>query len=139
MTQKITCPNRYCNYHNQESNQIIRHGKDRHGNQRWLCKHCQRTFISMPSTPLKSWQRKKAQKGLKSQRGQPEIYDELKTKQTLTLTPTSVKGLDKIAELLGISRSELVERIGRGIIPLAAMPSHSQPIENGELVGDENS
>ncbi|MBD2255194.1 hypothetical protein H6G14_28655 [Nostoc parmelioides FACHB-3921] len=91
----------------------------------------------MPPTPQKPWQRKKAQKGLKSKRGQPEIYDELKTKQTLTLTPTAVKGLDKIAELLGISRSELVERIGRGIIPLAPMQSHSQPIQNGELVGNE--
>ncbi|MFL9458023.1 hypothetical protein AB0756_39915 [Tolypothrix campylonemoides VB511288_2] len=118
MTQKITCPNPDCNYHFQESSQIIRHGKDRHGNQRWLCKHCNRTFVHIPDVPPPSWQRKKARKGLKSKRGQPEIYDEVKTKQTLSLTPTAVQGLDKIAESLDISRSELVERIGRGIISL---------------------
>ncbi|MBE9233758.1 ribbon-helix-helix protein, CopG family [Cuspidothrix issatschenkoi LEGE 03284] len=47
------------------------------------------------------------------------MYDEVKAKQTLSLTPTAVKGLDKLAESLGISRSEVVEQIGRGIIPLA--------------------
>lgn len=126
MTLKITCLNPYCNYHNQESSQIIRYGKDRHGRQRWLCKHCNRTFIFVPPAPLQPWQRKKARKGLKSERGQPESYDEVKTKQTLSLTPTAVQGLDKIAESLDISRSELVERIGRGIIPLVVAQSPFQ-------------
>jgi hypothetical protein len=34
------------------------------------------------------------------------------------LTPTSINGLDTLATSLGMSRSELVERIGRGIIPI---------------------
>jgi hypothetical protein len=119
VTEKIICPNPRCDHYNHESNQIIRHGKDRHGSQRWLCKHCGRTFISIPPALLQSWQRKKARKGIKSKRGQGEMYDEVKAKQTLSLTPTAVKGLDKLAESLGISRSEVVEQIGRGIIPLA--------------------
>jgi hypothetical protein len=32
---------------------------------------------------------------------------------TLSLTPTAVDGLDELAKLLNVSRSELVERIGR--------------------------
>lgn len=63
LTQKITGLKPDYNYQNHESNQIIRHG-----NQRWLCKHCNRTFIFIPPTPLEPWQRKKAQKGVKSKR-----------------------------------------------------------------------
>jgi hypothetical protein len=36
----------------------------------------------------------------------------------MTLTPTSAANLDAIAQQLDISRSELVEQIGRGIIGL---------------------
>lgn len=58
-------------------------------------------------------QRKRAKKGLKSMRGQPELYDEKKERCTLSLTPTAVRLLDQHAELVELSRSELVERIGR--------------------------
>lgn len=59
-----------------------------------------------------------SKKGHKNTKGQPEMWDELKGRYTLTVTPTGIKGIDAIAEKLGVSRSELVERIGRGIIPL---------------------
>lgn len=59
-----------------------------------------------------------SRKGQKNLRGQPEIWGELKKPVTMTLTPTSVSGLDTIAHGLGISRSELVERVGRGVIPI---------------------
>ena len=59
-----------------------------------------------------------SRKGYKNQRGEPELYDELKKRITLAITPTGVEGLDAIASSLGLSRSELVERIGRGLIPL---------------------
>jgi hypothetical protein len=59
-----------------------------------------------------------SKKGQKNQRGQPEKWDELKKRVMLSLTPTSVDGLDAIAHGLGISRSELVERIGRGVISI---------------------
>ncbi len=49
---------------------------------------------------------------------QPAIYDEMKTRATMTLTPTAIKELDKKATELGITRSELVERFARGIIEL---------------------
>jgi transposase len=51
-------------------------------------------------------------------KGEPALYDEFKTRATMTLTPTAIKELDKKATELGITRSELVERFARGIIEL---------------------
>lgn len=59
-----------------------------------------------------------SRKGQKNLRGQPEMWGELKKPVTMTLTPTSISGLDALAYSLGLSRSELVERIGRGVIPI---------------------
>ena len=58
-------------------------------------------------------QRKKAQKGVKSQRGVPELYDELKKPASVSATPTGRKGFDEKAKSMGLSRSELFEKIGR--------------------------
>ena len=55
-------------------------------------------------------------KGRKRIRGVPELHDELKTRVNLSLTPTGSAGLDVLAAERGLSRSELVERIGRGQI-----------------------
>lgn len=57
-------------------------------------------------------------KGIQNKRGIPELWDELKKRFTIALTPTAVKGLDELAKQRELSRSELIERIGRGIIPL---------------------
>lgn len=57
-------------------------------------------------------------KGRKSTKGVPELHDELKTRVNLTLTPTAIQGLDSLASELELSRSELVEQIGRGTIRL---------------------
>ena len=57
-----------------------------------------------------------SKKGQKNERGKPEKWDELKKRVMLSLTPTGVDGLDAIASSLGLNRSELVERIGRGVI-----------------------
>lgn len=51
-------------------------------------------------------------------KGEPAFYDEMKKRVNLTLTPTSIEGLDELAEAWGVSRSELMERIGRGVIPV---------------------
>lgn len=59
-----------------------------------------------------------SKKGQKNERGKPEKWDELKKRVMLSLTPTGVDGLDAIASSLGLNRSELVERIGRGVIPI---------------------
>jgi len=57
------------------------------------------------------------QKGLKSQRGVGEIYDELKSEQVIILlTPTGKKGFDALAKSFGLSRSEFAERLARGLI-----------------------
>jgi hypothetical protein len=65
-------------------------------------------------------------KGFKSQRGSGEIYDEVKKRVSVALTETGVSQLDALAKSLGLSRSELVERIGRSLIPIA-------PVETKEL------
>jgi len=57
-------------------------------------------------------------KGRKKLRGQPEIYDEVKGQVSLSLTKTSVQGLDEIATSMGLSRSEFVEQVGRRLIPV---------------------
>lgn len=50
----------------------------------------------------------------KSMRNEPEMYDEMKKRCNLSLTQVAINGLDALAKLHGISRSELVERFARG-------------------------
>ena len=68
-------------------------------------------------------------KGKKTSQGYPELYDEVKKRVNLTLTPTAISGLDELAAELDISRSELVEQVGRGLIPLAEQKSLSEEFE----------
>ncbi len=65
-------------------------------------------------------------KGKKTSKGYPEFYDEVKKRVNLSLTPTGIAGLDKLSQELNLSRSELVEQIGRGLIPLAEQTSLSE-------------
>ncbi len=54
------------------------------------------------------------------QKGIPMDWDELKSKRTLTLTDTAWAGLESLAQKLEIkSKSDLIETIGRQVIPLA--------------------
>ena len=71
-------------------------------------------------------------KGRKRVRGVPELYDEMKIRVNLALTPTAIDGLDALAKVRGLSRSELVEQIGRLRLPLASQP---EPFTNSELEG----
>jgi hypothetical protein len=57
-------------------------------------------------------------KNLKITKGEPELYDEKKKPLNLAMTPTGAKKLDALAQQMGLTRSEFVERIARGIIPL---------------------
>ena len=60
------------------------------------------------------FQKKKTQPK-KSMRGQPETeYGETKTNLSLSITPTGKELLKSISRSLGISTSELIERIARG-------------------------
>ena len=54
-------------------------------------------------------------------RGQPEMYNELKKIFSFSLTPTARVGLEQLSEQLNISRSELIERIGRGLLTIAEL------------------
>lgn len=63
---------------------------------------------------------KKPSPSRKSLREKPEIYDELKQPTTVGLTPTGRMGFDQLAAEMGISRSELVEQIGRGKLKVVA-------------------
>lgn len=57
------------------------------------------------------------QRRIKGIKGQPNTplteYGELKANVKMTLTPTCRDNLDAAATALGISRSELIERLGR--------------------------
>ena len=65
-------------------------------------------------------------KGQKKSKGVPELYNEVKKRVNLSLTPTAIAGLDKLSQELNLSRSELVEQIGRGSIPIAQQHSLSE-------------
>jgi len=55
-------------------------------------------------------------KGRKSVAGEPEIWGELKQRSAIMLTPTALRRLNEASIALGISRSELVERLARSAI-----------------------
>jgi hypothetical protein len=67
------------------------------------------------------YEKKPPRKGVKSMRGQPEMYNELKKIFSFSLTPTARAGLEQLSEQLNISRSELIERIGRGLLTIAEL------------------
>lgn len=54
--------------------------------------------------------------------GRPTGYEEPKTRVNMSLTKSGVDGLDILARAFNLSRSEFVERIGRGLIPIAITP-----------------
>lgn len=67
-----------------------------------------------------------AKKGQKSRKGVGEFYDEVKVDTLLSLTPTARGRLDQQAQAMGISRSEVVERLARGLIAPPGAVSLSQ-------------
>ncbi len=38
-----------------QSTNVIKNGKDRNGNQRYLCKRCGKTFVGMSAQPVQSY------------------------------------------------------------------------------------
>jgi metal-responsive CopG/Arc/MetJ family transcriptional regulator len=57
-------------------------------------------------------------KGRKSTKGVGDLYKSPKTRISLMVTEEALESLDQMANELGISRSELVERFGRKTIRL---------------------
>ena len=56
--------------------------------------------------------------GSKRVRGEPVLYDEVKQTMNTKLTPTVIHKLEDLAIQYQISRSEVIERVFRGIIKL---------------------
>lgn len=52
-------------------------------------------------------------------------YGEKKVYMNNAVTPTAQAGLDAIAKSMNLSRSELLERIGRGILQVSAIQQES--------------
>jgi Ribbon-helix-helix protein, copG family len=59
------------------------------------------------------------EKSEKNKTGRPGSYDELKQTVSMSLTKTAIQKLDELAAARGISRSELIEQIGRSRINLS--------------------
>jgi hypothetical protein len=69
-------------------------------------------------------------KGKKRVRGEPVYHDELKKSLNLTVTPTGARGLEEIAQELGLkSKSELVDQIGRRVLIVSPNPAVKQDTE----------
>ena len=48
---KITCPNRKCDYYLiKHGKNIVKHGKNKVGHQRYYCKNCHRSFVETINT-----------------------------------------------------------------------------------------
>jgi hypothetical protein len=60
--------------------------------------------------------RKINHKGKACRRGKPVYYDEVKRHCNLMLTPKAIEVLGKQAEILNISRSEVIERLLRKLM-----------------------
>ncbi|MBD2088831.1 ribbon-helix-helix protein, CopG family [Microcoleus sp. FACHB-1515] len=73
-------------------------------------------------------------KGRKRVKGVGHLHDEVKRQISLALTPTAQQRLDEMAEQQGLSRSEFVEQIARGLIPLAT----PQTSDDVQVVPSEN-
>lgn len=124
----LSCPNFKCAaYGDTRQQHIKKNGKDRKGKQRYICKSCGHSFIP-PNLSINVYQRYK--KGVKSQRGIPQIHEEVKKKISVSVTPSAINGLDSLARQYQLSRSELIEQIGRGTIGLTLPDDSTKLIKN---------
>jgi hypothetical protein len=70
-------------------------------------------------------------KGKKRVRGKPVDHNELKKSLNLTVTPTGARGLEEIAQELGLkSKSELVDQIGRRRLIVSPNPGVEKETED---------
>jgi hypothetical protein len=63
-----------------------------------------------------NFKRKGSHKGIACRKGEPIFWDELKERINLSLTPTAIANLTQIAEEENLTRSEVLERILRGML-----------------------
>lgn len=67
----------------------------------------------MPKSERPPSSRKKSHKGIACHRGKPVLYEEVKARINLALTPSTIQNLTIVAESKDVSRSELVEQLLR--------------------------
>jgi hypothetical protein len=65
--------------------------------------------------------------------GRPRTYGEKKETHNISVTPTGWGGISKIAQVFGISVSELVEQLGRNILRVEINPDTSSVNEAERL------
>jgi len=65
-----------------------------------------------------NFKRKGSHKGIACRKGEPIFWDELKERINLSLTPTAIAKLTQIADQENLTRSEALERILIGILPM---------------------
>lgn len=68
--------------------------------------------------PRPTHQLKRGKKGMKKLRGVPQLYSETKQQFNAVLTPHAIATLQKIADNIGDSRSQVIEKALRGEINL---------------------
>jgi hypothetical protein len=85
----------------------------------------QKTKLTRPDC-----QRKSKGNPAKTSRGIPEIYDEKKRQFNTTLTSHAIVILEKIASLIGESRSQVIEKALRGEIDLLRLVKENNLLEN---------
>ncbi len=60
---------------------------------------------------------------VKRGKGRPQLYDDPKVRHEVGVTAEGWAGIVRLAKEAGVSTSEFIERIGRGTIALAELPS----------------
>lgn len=114
----FACPNPDCAQLNpSDLTHIVKFGRDRRRKQRYRCERCKRTFthdVQVAQSSRTAHQKKSPQPCM-NKKGQHKLHSEVKTNVTMAVTPTAKHHLDKQAEELALSRSELLERLLRSL------------------------
>lgn len=79
--------------------------------------------------------KKKTRKGGRRVKGEGAMYNETKKFVTFTLTPSGVLSLNALADQYDVSRSEFVEQVARGIIPVLGRSPQRKPEQDTETLG----
>lgn len=78
---------------------------------------------------------KKTRKGGRRVKGSGAMYNETKKFVTFTLTPSGIASLDALADQYDVSRSEFVEQVARGVIPVSGRSSQPKSEQDADPLG----
>ena len=83
--------------------------------------------------PRRKNERKPVRKGVKSMKGQPEMYNELKECFCFCLTRTVKNALEHFSEQMNLSQSELLEQMVRALLTIDEWHSQVKKTLAGSL------